>query len=234
VGQDQPIAEDAAFPTPSLSRLASECGAELARECGDATGNGVTVVGRADFSQSFAPLLAVLSGSHDSFEVGGTITGPIDGGIHRVDLRIAKWGDQAFDLECAHADYAVSVYRRPGFTALALPKHGVVYVGSGAIVGPDHLELPGIIERLISRGSMVSTYAPMVLGGDAQALGAAVKTLLNLTPGEGANVWVGSAGTQLEVDPAKPAAAHPAATFHVRHDQWSAQIHVRDNTQPRT
>jgi hypothetical protein len=215
-------------PVPEAPLARSEGRREITESRGD------SAAVPADFNQAFAPLLAVLSGSRKSFELRGTITGPIDGGSHSVDLRVAKWDDEAFDLDLVHADYAVSVYRRPATTVLALPKHGVVYVGSGAIVGPDHLELPGMVDRLLSRGSVLSTYIPVVLSGDAQALGSALKTLLDLTPGEGASTWLGADGTELRVDSAETTTGLDSSNFHLRHDSWSARLQVVDEPPSRT
>ncbi|MBL8892296.1 MAG: peptidase C45 acyl-coenzyme A:6-aminopenicillanic acid acyl-transferase [Planctomycetaceae bacterium] len=186
----------------------------------------------ADFAESFAPLLEVLSGASESFELSGSIAGPVDGRRQNLELRFAKWGDQAFELELNHSEYAVGIYRHGDFTALALPKHRVVFLGKGELIGPDHLQLRGITERLISRGSIVSTFAPMVFCGDPQALAGALKTLLELAPSDEPLSWVGRDGTELRVQ--KNVSTITETSYEVLHREWHGSMQVAVPKAPRT
>lgn len=186
----------------------------------------------AEFAESFAPLLEVLSGASETFELSGTLTGPVDGRRQSLDLRFAKWGEQAFELELNHSDYAVGIYRHGDLMALALPKHQVVYLGRGELQGPDHLQLPGITDRLISRGSVVSTFAPMVFCGEPKALAGALKTLLELTPTEEPLSWEGREGTQLRVRQNVSTTAENL--YEVRHREWQGALQVAVPKAPRT
>jgi len=181
-------------------------------------------VPREDFSESFAPLLEVISGAAGTFELTGTVSGPVDGRVQTLDIRLAKWDDQAFDLELTHPEYAVGIFRRPQLTAFALPKHRVVYLAKGDLAGPDHLELPGITDRLISRGSVVATFAPMVFCGDPKALAGAVKTLLELAPGDEPLSWVGGEGTELRIR--QKVANDATPHFEIQHREWHAALQV--------
>lgn len=181
-----------------------------------------------EFAQAFRPVLEMLSGQLANFELQAQVQGPIDGRVQDLSVRLAKWGDSAFDLELTHADYAVAIHRRPEATFLALPKHRVVYGGRGALQGADHLELVGILDRLISRGSVVSTYAAMISGADASSLGTALRTLLELTPGSQSGSWMGSAGTELRV---KSTVAGDPTAYEIQHGDWSATISVATPSQ---
>lgn len=185
----------------------------------------------ADFTELFAPLLEVISGAKGTFELIGTVSGPVDGQVQSLEIRFAKWDDQAFDLELTHSDYAVGIFRRPQMTALALPKHRVAYVASGELHGADHLALPGITDRLISRGSVVSTFAPMVFCGDAKALAGAIKTLLELLPGEEPMSWLGGEGTELSIRQSDNGS--PGATYQVRQRDWQGSLQIVAPPEPR-
>lgn len=187
---------------------------------------GPAAAARADepeFTQAFRPLLEMLSGQLATFELQATARGPIDGRTQELSVRLAKWDRTAFDLELTHADYAVAIHRRPEAIFMALPKHRVVYAGRGELQGSDHLELDGLTDRLVSRGSVVSTYAAMLSEADAVGLSAAVRTLLELTTGEQPGSWIGGAGTELRFQPAADAGT-PA--YVIQHGDWSATVRV--------
>lgn len=194
-------------------------------------------VPKSEFTESFAPLLEVISGAKETFELIGTVSGPVDGQVQSFEIRFAKWNEEAFDLELIHSDYAVGIFRRSQMTALALPKHRVVYVASGELHGSDHLALPGITDRLISRGSVVSTFAPMVFCGDAKALAGAIKTLLELVPGEEPLSWLGGEGTEFRVsqgDDGSPVATVSQRTmYQIRYRDWLGALQIVAPSAPR-
>ncbi len=184
-----------------------------------------------NFVQAFAPLLNIISGGEATFELTGEVSGPLDGKQHSLALRLARWNDEAFDLVLEHSEYAVAVYRRKDFSALALPKHRVVFIAEGAVVGPEHLELSGMPQRLLSRGSMAAVYAPMILEADATELGAIVKTLLNLTADDEATSWTGADGTKLKrLDDS--ADDRLRLGFQINHKQWAGKFGVAAPGEP--
>ncbi|MDP1561484.1 MAG: C45 family peptidase [Pirellulaceae bacterium] len=193
--------------------------------------NATNHVVAADFSESFAPLLEVVSGAKGTFELTGTVSGHVDGQVQRLELRFAKWDEQAFELELTHPDYSVAIYRRPQLTAFALPKHQVVFVANGDLQGSDHLELSGITERLISRGSVASTFAPMVFCGDPKALAGAIKTLLDLSASDEPLSWLGGDGTELKIRNSEDDS--PVATYVIEHRQWQGALQVAAPPAPR-
>ena len=81
----------------------------------------------ADLVEGLRPLLACLSGQHETFTVTGEIDIKIDGRRQPVALRLVRFSDDAFDLDLTHADYAIQLRRRRDATAMALPKHKVVF-----------------------------------------------------------------------------------------------------------
>ena len=135
------------------------------------------------------PFVAVASGNRDRFTLTGTIDFPIDGASQRVEVRLARAGDEAFDLEVTHADYAIRLFRRDDVTALALPKHDAVFVGRGEPDGQDQLSPEGIVTRIIGGGTEVSTYVPMVCQPDASALAAMLTGLLSVRHDPAEDRW---------------------------------------------
>jgi len=105
------------------------------------------------------PLLQALSGTAQQFQVSGSISFTIDDHSQNVEFRVVRFDDESFDVELTHEDYAIAMRRRADATALALPKHGVVYVGTGPVTTQDRLSCRGMWQRLISSDSELSTVA---------------------------------------------------------------------------
>jgi len=127
------------------------------------------------------PFLTALSGEQDQFEISGVVRLPIDGKPQQIVLRLARLGDEAFDLDLTHADYAVQIRRRLDVTEFGLPKHGVVFVGRGASDTVDRLSPREIVSRLITPRSAVAQYAPAVFQPDAEATAGLLQNLLGVT-----------------------------------------------------
>ncbi|WP_417746378.1 C45 family autoproteolytic acyltransferase/hydolase [Rosistilla oblonga] len=120
-------------------------------------------------TQRLDPLFEILSGRDAQFSV--TVEGqlPIDGKNQSIQLQLTRYDDQAFDLIANHPEYAVSIRRRQEATALALPKHGVVYIGSGAVDSEDHLVPKAIVPRLVGSGCEIAPYLGLLASGDAKS-----------------------------------------------------------------
>jgi len=117
-----------------------------------------------------AALWECLSGGRDSFALVGSIhVGPDEGG-HDVAMRFERFDADAYDLVLEHRDYAVTLRRRRDATALALPRHGVVHLGAGAVDADDNLSPTGAVERLLSADSLAAAYAPLMMQPSAAGL----------------------------------------------------------------
>ncbi len=110
----------------------------------------------ADLASGLKPLAMILAGKEAKFEISGKIEVPIDGKPQPIEISLIRYDDQSFDLQLTHAEYAVSIRRRSDVTALAIPKHGVVFIGSGDAPEDDNLSPNAIAERLISDHSKLT------------------------------------------------------------------------------
>ncbi|MHB0960574.1 MAG: C45 family autoproteolytic acyltransferase/hydrolase [Pirellulaceae bacterium] len=123
------------------------------------------------------------------FRLQGQIEMPASGQMQRVDVDLVRFNEAAFDLTVTHADYAIRLRRRGEATALALPKHGVVFRGSGDVDPVDHLAPKGIMARLISPRTVVAAYLPLVLQADPQAVSALARGVLQAQYDPEAQQW---------------------------------------------
>jgi hypothetical protein len=150
----------------------------------------------ADDPQSLSgqldPILACLSGERDSFSLTAEITIPIDGRPQKVDAEFVRYDKQQFDLSLRHSDYALQVRRRSDATALVLPLHNTVFVGSGDVHPIDNLSLHDASARLVSSGSIASMYVSMIEPTNKAALAAIATKLLKLQYVPERDLWRGS------------------------------------------
>lgn len=135
----------------------------------------------ATLAEGLKQFVPMLSGQQTVYELKGAVTVTIDDKPQQVELRLARHGAESFDLELGHSDYAVTIRRRDTATALALPKHGVVYFGEGHVDDRDHLNPAGIIDRSVTSRTSLSTYSSLAFQPDAEGLSALVTTLLGVT-----------------------------------------------------
>jgi hypothetical protein len=125
------------------------------------------------------PLWECLSGARETFAVQGTVA--LGGGKPmKVAVKLERYDAHAYDLEVTHDDYAFVLRRRADATALALPKHKIVHVGSGATDPADHLDPDGIGARLVSSASQVSFASPLLLQPSPASLTALLVGLLGV------------------------------------------------------
>ncbi len=131
-------------------------------------------------SHRLQPFLNALSGEQTRFQIAGDIAIPIDGKPQAISLRLARLGDEAFDLDLTHAEYAVQIRRRAHVTEFGLPKHGVVFAGRGDVSSDDRLTPLGIVSRLVSPRTEVAMYAPAVFQADAAATAGLLQNVLGV------------------------------------------------------
>ncbi len=141
------------------------------------------------FANALKPWLACLSGQQDTFAIRGEANVNIDGSMQRIALRLERFSDSDFDLDLAHADYAVQLRRRHDTTALALPLHGVVFLGQGDTDRRDQLRPEGISARLLSPDSLASVYSSIVQGGNANSLGFLLNSIVTIERDEASETW---------------------------------------------
>lgn len=125
-----------------------------------------------DLASALAPLASALSGKMPVFEISGKVEVPIDGHSQPVDVKMVRYDDESFDLALTHAEYAVEIRRRADVTALAMPKHGTVFIGRGDVSAADSLKPVAIADRLISKSSSLGTVAfglNLLAAGDIEA-----------------------------------------------------------------
>jgi len=143
----------------------------------------------ARLAAQLQPWLSCLAGQQPTFSITARINILMDGQPQAVDARLTRFDDQAFDLDLEHSEYAVQIRRRAAATALALPKHQVVYLGRGDVDPDDHLAPQGITRRLIGSGSMAAAYAPLLQQGDPNAAVLLLTGLLKATFDDAKQQW---------------------------------------------
>jgi hypothetical protein len=152
----------------------------------------------AEGLQQFVPM---LSGQQTAYELKGVINATIDDKPQQVDVRLARHDSESFDLELNHTDYAITIRRRDTATAMALPRHGVVYIGEGEIDEYDHLSPTGIIDRSVTSRTTLSTYAALAFQADAEGLSSLVTTLLGVTYDASSGKGVTGSDVNFQFDP---------------------------------
>ena len=148
-------------------------------------GNGVV----DPLADGLRPFLEAFGGQKSQFEVSGTIRLPIDGKEQSVSVQLIHFDDEAFDLSLTHDEYAVSIRRRRDTTAFALPLHNVVFIGTGVVSPDDSLKPSEIASRLLSSGSKIAIFAPLILQADPDAISVALKTFAGAVFDAESNHW---------------------------------------------
>ncbi len=120
-----------------------------------------------DLAIGLKPLASFLAGREAKFDLSGKVELPIDGHAQTIELSAIRYDDESFDLTLAHPDYAITIRRRAEITALALPKHGTVFIGRGEVDSADSLKPVAVAERLISDDSSLASvrFGLSVLAG---------------------------------------------------------------------
>jgi hypothetical protein len=144
-------------------------------------------------AEGLRPFLDALGGRQTQFSLSGAIKLPIDGEEQSVSIQLVRFGDEAFDLALTHSEYAVSIRRRSGVTAFAWRLHKVVFVGRGAVESADSLKANGITARLLTPGSKVGVFAPLILQMDSNSVSPALTALAGVTYDTDSKLWTSGA-----------------------------------------
>ncbi len=139
-------------------------------------------------ADNLRPFCDVLTGQKQ-FALQGELEITIDGQPQKISLQLARYDDNAFDLSVKQTDYALSLRRRHDATALALPVHGVVYLGRGDVDAVDHLAPKGIVARLITPRTTASVYTPVVTQADPQVVSMLLAGLLKIQRDSQSGEW---------------------------------------------
>lgn len=152
-------------------------------------------------ADGLGPFLEAFSGGRSQYKLSGRVSLPVDGRKQSVEIRLVQFDGNAFDLALTHSDYAVSIRRRSESTALALPLHGTVYLGTGPVDSSDSLKPRGIADRLFTPASQVGVFAPLCLQADAAAVSLALTGLAGVRRDGESNRWsAGSVRFSFEAD----------------------------------
>ncbi len=147
------------------------------------------------------PWLDCIAGRDTSYAIVGQATPRIDGKAQKIEFRIERFDDAAFDLAITHSDYAVEIRRRANGVALALPKHKVVYLGTDdAVDAEDHLAPKDALQRLVSSGSSLYFYTSLLLKSTHEELADAALGLTKLSDAAKPHTWVHDDQTSIAFD----------------------------------
>ena len=167
-----------------------------------------------DLANELKPICAALAETQLSWTA--TVDIKFDGQPQRIELSLTRYSAASFDLNLTHTDYAVQLRRRDDATALALPKHGIVFLGSGEVDRRDHLAPQDVFRRVFNGSSQVSTYLPIVAQADASTLKFLLVGLLKAKYSAEGKRWEVDKETSFQVSGEQRTVdvTSPAATVH--------------------
>ena len=140
-------------------------------------------------ARNLEPILACLSGQHETFTLTAKIDTKIKGSPQRIDVRLTRSSDDSFDLDIMHHDYAIQLRRRGKLTAMVLPLHKKVFLGRGTTDPNDHLAPLDISNRLISSASNLAIYVPILQSGEPNSVALLLATLLKVRFDPNTSAW---------------------------------------------
>lgn len=153
-------------------------------------------------SQHLSPWLDVIAGRETHWQISGKADVTIAKKPQQIQLNLTRLGDEAFDFAATHRDYAVRIQRDRAVTRLVLPRHRCVFVGRGEVEANDHLQPGGLTKRLISSGSVVAQYLPIVQQNQSPTVALLLTNLLRMTSEPGTDTWRIGEKVTLAFDPA--------------------------------
>ncbi|MDB4440053.1 peptidase C45 acyl-coenzyme A:6-aminopenicillanic acid acyl-transferase, partial [Planctomicrobium sp.] len=137
-----------------------------------------------------APLVSILSGQEDDFELTIQIQAPIDGKSQSIDLKILRLQNGDYELAATQADYSFVLQRTEAQTIFALPHHKVSFVGEGAMGTDADLNADGILSRLVSKDSTLFAKTKLLSISDPQAFAVLLTTFLEIELNSANNEWM--------------------------------------------
>jgi len=144
----------------------------------------------AQLSKQLDPWLHLLSGQVDQFTLKGTANVTIEGSAQPVQFQLVRFDNESFDLKLEHAEYAVELRRRPGGMAFCVPKHKIVYIGTGELDSSDHLKPTGIVNRLVSNGTALRFGTQLIASATAEELAETLMSLAKLKYSSDQQAWL--------------------------------------------
>jgi hypothetical protein len=149
----------------------------------------VSVAARAQETSQLAdhlrPYLKLLNGSTPQF----TLTADANFDAQRVKVALSKTDGQTFSLAVDHPQYGLILLRTATRTTLALPAHKVQFVGDGAVQGDDLLSPDGILDRLFTDDTAVTTYVSVLKRANAYVAALSLTKLAGLKTSDGGTTW---------------------------------------------
>ncbi len=115
----------------------------------------------ADLVSELQPVLEIVSGRSEHWQLQAQIEVPIDGRQQTISAAVSRSGGHEFDLSLAHADYAIRISRRAEKTLIQMPLHSTAYVGSGEIALSSSLAPEGLLQRLVSADSQAFPFVSL-------------------------------------------------------------------------
>lgn len=140
-------------------------------------------------AKQLEPWLELVSGKLEKFTVAGSGNPTIDGKPQKIEFKLVQFDAESFDLELEHTEYAVAIRRRETGIAFCVPKHKMVYLGTGEIDATDHLHPTGLLSRLVGPGTTINRFTPMLMGANAEDVAGALTLLTKLQYQAETQVW---------------------------------------------
>lgn len=136
-----------------------------------------------------APLVSILSGQEESFDLTIQIQAPIDGKSQNIELRLLRLQNGDYEFAGTQADYSFILQRTDAQSIFALPHHQVSFVGKGAIGTEAELIADGILSRLVSKDSTLFAKKKLLSISDPHAFAVLLTTFLNVELNSAKNEW---------------------------------------------
>lgn len=148
--------------------------------CGFVHGADPAAAPKGELKSAFLPWTRILTGADKDYLISGEFTVPVKGQDHTIEFRANRRGAEGFDLLLAHPDYAVELRRRENGFAFILPRHNIVYLGTGPLNSTDSLEPDQFVKYLCGPGTQASLYAPLLTPNQADSLAQLAVSLASL------------------------------------------------------
>ncbi|MFN7842796.1 MAG: C45 family autoproteolytic acyltransferase/hydrolase, partial [Pirellula sp.] len=118
-------------------------------------------------AEQIKPWLECLLLKQSAFSVRGEMNVKISGKPQSIEVTFARQDDERFYLHLKHPEYEFGIVRNRLSTALVLPKHNRVWLGTGSVDEIDHVAPNDSLNRLVSDGSIVYGIKPLIKQADA-------------------------------------------------------------------
>lgn len=158
---------------------------------------------QAELQRVLLPWAEILAGANTSFEVKADLSFPVSSKEQAVQLRMNRAGNEGFDLEITHEDYAIELRRRPSAFIVVLPKHNTVYLGEGTIDGPETLDPDQFWKLIGGPGTQLANYVPLITPKNAAALVGLAVSLSKLKYDAESDAYRAGSKTTLKLSPSQ-------------------------------